>query len=121
VAIGSTRSAGKVIALSEVLSGSTWTASEVDSSLPYGVLNGVSCTSASSCTAVGDYSNGTNTFTLGEAFNGSTWTNSGTPQPTGAAFANLGGVSCASGASTCETVGSFGYYGPSVTLAEQLT
>ncbi len=34
------------------------------------ILNGVSCTSASACTAVGNYSNGTATVTLAERWNG---------------------------------------------------
>ena len=68
------------------------------------VLNGVSCTLASACTAVGDYFNGTATVTLAERWNGTTWSIQTTPNPAGGSGSILNGVSCTS-ASACTAVG----------------
>jgi hypothetical protein len=64
-------------------------------------LNGVSCTSASSCMAVGSNS----TMTLAEQWDGTSWTALPTGDPTGDGV--LYGVSCVS-ASACIAVGSTG-------------
>ena len=73
--------------------------------VPQGSLSGVSCTSASACTAVGDYTNTTGTrVTLAERWNGTSWTIQSTPNPTGAKGSSLSGVSCTS-ASACTAVG----------------
>src|SRR5215469_5786542 len=71
-------------------------------------LSGVSCTSATSCTAVGWYSvNGGGPFTLIESWNGSTWSIVPSPNPAGEAPApNLKAVSCTS-TSACVAVGSY--------------
>ena len=68
------------------------------------ILNGVSCTSASACTAVGDSSNGTATVTLAERWNGTRWSIQTTPNPAGGSNSMLNGVSCAS-ATACTAVG----------------
>ena len=73
------------------------------------VLQGVSCTSATACTAVGDYVNRDGTqVTLAERWNGTSWTIQSTPNPTGAQYAGwtatLQGVSCTS-ATACTAVG----------------
>jgi hypothetical protein len=71
-------------------------------------LNGVSCTSATSCTAVGDYqSSNITTFgafqTVAEAWDGTSWTLRSTPNPSTSRDLLLG-ASC--GASqTCMAVG----------------
>jgi hypothetical protein len=89
--------------LVESWNGTTW--SIVSSPSPSdenpSALNGVSCLSASSCTAVG-YSGES---TLVESWDGSTW--SIVSSPNGASFENniLDGVSCVS-ASSCTAVGS---------------
>ena len=65
-------------------------------------LNGVSCSSATACTAVGDYDHGT----LAERWDGTKWSTQQTPNPTGASASVLSGVSCSS-ATACTAVGEF--------------
>ena len=78
-------------------------------------LYGVSCTSATSCTAVGDAGAGT----LTELWNGASWQIQTSPNPTGAKTSVLNGVSCNS-ATTCTAVGSSANSaGTSSTLAER--
>ncbi len=84
------------------------------------VLRGVSCVSASECTAVGYYKNGSGAkLTLAEYWNGSSWSIETMPNPLGASEGELRGVSCPS-ASECTAVG---YYkngsGGELTLAER--
>jgi hypothetical protein len=83
------------------------------------ILNGVSCTSASACTAVGGPPQPATTgVTLAERWNGTTWSIQHTPNPTGASLTLLQGVSCAS-ASACTAVGSTSTSTTTVTLAER--
>jgi hypothetical protein len=82
-------------------------------------LSGVSCASATACTAVGYYLDASGAgFTLAEIWNGTKWAIEPTPNPTGAFGSYLDAVSCTS-ATTCTAVG---YYGNAssteVTLAE---
>jgi hypothetical protein len=66
----------------------------------------VSCTSASTCIAVGDYINSGGTeLTLAEAWNGASWKIQTTRNPTGAQSASLSGVSCT--AAICTSVGNY--------------
>jgi hypothetical protein len=74
-----------------------------------GALSGVSCTSATACTAVGSYDN----VTLAEAWNGTKWSLEPTANPNGSQRSSLSGVSCTS-ATACTAVGSHG----NLTLAE---
>jgi hypothetical protein len=76
-------------------------------------LLGVSCTSATACTAVGYYKNNASTnVTLAERWNGTEWSTQSTPNPaSGKEGANnesnrLSGVSCTS-ATACTAVGSY--------------
>ena len=75
----------------------------------YGGLSGVSCSSARSCVAVGNYSNGTGSAssilsrTLVESWNGTAWSVVSGPSPS---VAYLYGVSCAS-AGSCKAVGDY--------------
>jgi hypothetical protein len=78
----------------------------------------VSCASATACTAVGDYNNGTTGVTLAERWNGSTWSIQPTPNPAGAPVSLLNGVSCAS-ATACTAVGGYNNGTAGVTLAER--
>ena len=78
------------------------------------VLNGVSCASASACTAVGASSNGT----LAERWNGTTWSIQHTPNPAGGSNSILNGGSCTS-ASACTAVGDYNSGTTGVTLAER--
>jgi hypothetical protein len=97
------------LTLAEHWNGSTWTIQSTPT--PAGVaftsLFGVSCTSATNCTAVGDYTTGITSgpgATLIEQWNGSTWTTQASPNPSGAGLSLLGGVWCAS-ATSCTAVG----------------
>ena len=65
-------------------------------------LNSVSCTSSTSCIAVGDYSDGSNLQTLALKWNGSSWTSIGAPAGTG--DSSLRAVSCVS-SNMCVAVG----------------
>jgi DNA-binding beta-propeller fold protein YncE len=68
-------------------------------------LRDVSCTTKSSCTAVGSYEDeGGEQRTLAEAYDGEAWSIQETPEPGGDSSEALRGVSCAS-ASFCAAVG----------------
>jgi hypothetical protein len=86
------------------------------------ILDGVSCTAASSCMAVGSEGlpRQPTEFTLAEAWNGTTWSFVSTPPPLTPGGTALNQVSCTSSAS-CMAVGYFGFsngFGTSLTLAE---
>jgi hypothetical protein len=88
---------------------------------PGSSLLGVSCWSATSCTAVGNAGNNTDTeVTLAEHWNGRHWSVQRTPDPAGAPSSFLYGVSCTS-ASACMAVGGYNNSGGTVsfTLAER--
>ena len=91
----------------EAWDGSTWTSQNMPT--PSGAasasLSGVSCASATACTAVGSYSTGyyQPPFPFAEGWNGSAWTIQNTPTPANAA---LNAVSCTS-ATACTAVGSY--------------
>jgi hypothetical protein len=72
----------------------------------YGALEGVSCTSASACTAVGAMATSQGTLTLAERWDGTQWTLQSTPNRPGLNN-GLASVSCAS-ATECVAVGSSG-------------
>jgi hypothetical protein len=67
------------------------------------VFQDVSCATEMSCTAAGSSVSGGSTQTLAEKWNGTSWSIQGTPNPSGAAFSSLFGVSCRS--TTCMGVG----------------
>jgi len=82
---------------------------------PNAFLNGVSCTSATACTAVG---NQTVARTLAERWNGRIWQVQATPNPAGAQNITLGGVACP--ARTVCTAFGLNHIGSSpLTLAER--
>ena len=84
----------------------------------YLILDGVSCTSATACTAVGFHPNAT-VVTLAVQWNGTVWKVQPTPNPAGAVSSQLSGVSCAS-ATACTAVGSDAQAsGTGATLAER--
>jgi hypothetical protein len=99
---------------SEVRDGSTWTIQPIPNPEELGAsdLYGVSCTSPTSCTAVGTFLNTSYVYTtLAEVWNGTAWTIQTTPNPTGRESSQLLGVSCIPGA--CTAIGDSG-----ATLAE---
>lgn len=101
-------------ALIETLNGTTWTASmpPLPSQLAQvGVystdLNSVTCASATSCVAVGQYEDdNSNIGALIDTLNGGTWTAAVAPLPAGGSDAFLDSISCTS-ASYCVAVGSY--------------
>jgi hypothetical protein len=98
---------GPVRSLAERWNGKRWTilptpnpAKAVQS-----FLNGVSCTSPSACTAIGEQHSAAGiVHTLAERWNGATWRIQPTPDPPGVQFASLAGVSC-TGPSACLATG----------------
>lgn len=98
--------------LIEAWNGSTWSVSPSRNPGSYAdSLNGVSCSSASSCHAVGMYFTDPDTIhTLAESWNGDTWSTSPAPE------FSLNGVSCIS-AISCKAVGT---QPPGDTLVESL-
>ena len=110
-AIGSfTSSATVQLTVAERWNGAGWTIQRTRNPLSgasSSVLNGVSCTSATACTAVGSYTNSAGAaVALAERWDGTSWTIQQTPNPGSASSSALNGVSCASRAA-CTTVGSY--------------
>jgi hypothetical protein len=82
-----------------------------------GQFFGVSCVTASDCTAAGSYNLSTGPeLSLVEHWDGASWTIEDSPNPSGAVLTRLTGVSCAA-ASTCTAVG---YYQNGRNLDETL-
>ena len=100
-------SGGTIVTLAEHWNGASWVA-QVTPNPPEALesrLEGVSCTSASSCTAVGYYKTGMEAFSaFAERWSGTTWTLTSLPNPTGFSRAYLYGISCG-GASDCWGIG----------------
>jgi hypothetical protein len=103
------KATGPKLMLAEHWNGSTWSVRSVPG--PSGSrgseLFAVSWSSATSCTAVGDYvTSAGSTQTLAVRWNGSTWSVQATPDPAGSTNDTLQGVSCAS-VTSCTAVGSY--------------
>jgi hypothetical protein len=100
---------GNVVTLAERWNGTTWAVQSTPS--PGGswgsYLDGVSCTSAWACMAVGYYYNASGYgLTLAERWNGTTWAVQSTPNPPAGDYGELLGVSCTS-ASACTAAGDY--------------
>jgi hypothetical protein len=98
---------GPARSLAERWNGKRWTI--LPSPNPAGAmqsfLNGVSCTSPSACTAIGEQHSASGiVHTLAERWDGATWRIQPTPNPPGVQFASLAGVSC-TGPSACLAAG----------------
>jgi hypothetical protein len=111
--------------LIEAWDGHSWhvqTAPVPKSSTAVSIL-GVSCASASACTVGGFYVDVTSAEkSLIEGWNGTRWTIEASPNPQGAAFTNLYGVSCTGIAGDCTAAGTYvNLSGSEVTLAEART
>jgi len=105
-----TSSTGAPVLLAERWNGRNWRLQAIRG--PAGAtasgLFGVSCVSASACTAAGAYDNGAGvTRTLAERWNGSRWRVQVTPNPAGSAGSGFSAVSCGS-AGACTAAGSYG-------------
>jgi hypothetical protein len=108
-AVGSFEGSSDLFSLAEVWNGTAWALETTPNSATTtgSVLDGVSCGSATSCTAVGFYDSPAGALALAEAWNGHAWTIQATPNPPGpAAVSQLNGVSCSS-ATACSAVGFF--------------
>jgi hypothetical protein len=96
---------GLQVTLAERWNGSNWAIQPTPNpsrAQSFSVLTGVSCTARDACEASGA-SDAPNASTFAERWNGSRWSLQATPNPAGAQFAQLYGVSCAG--SSCEAVG----------------
>jgi hypothetical protein len=82
-------------------------------------LEGVSCRTATSCIAVGNYTSSAGAIvTLAEHWNGTAWKVQATPNPAGTTYSQLTGVWCTS-TTTCTAVGQYrSSGGVEMTLAE---
>ena len=109
---------GASLTLAETWNGRTWsiqsTPNPADTTTS--ALFGVSCTSSSACTAVGEGP----TAPLAEVWDGVSWTIQDIPVPAGAVSTILLGVSCSS-ATSCTAVGYYSQTGDSLTLAARRT
>jgi hypothetical protein len=105
---------GEYQTLVESWNGLTWTiVSSPNQSNTYNLLDGVSCTSSTSCVAVGSYQ--PNDQTLIESWNGSTW--SIVASPNQGTESDLSAVSCTS-STRCVAVGRYSYSSATQTLVE---
>jgi hypothetical protein len=112
-AVGEYYEGEDTLTLAESWNGTTW--SEQSTPNPTGAtgnaLEGVSCTAANACDAVGIYSSGSVNWPFAETWNGTSWTLESTSDPFSGG--QLNGVSC-TGPDACEAVGSVpdggGYY-----------
>jgi hypothetical protein len=100
---GRTDSAGNIAGtLAERWNGTSWQIQSTPNPAGGGFLSGVSCSSASACTAVGNSNGGK---TLAERWDGTRWTIQATPNPASSApFITLSTVACTS-SSACMAVG----------------
>jgi hypothetical protein len=107
------------IPLAETWDGRAWRPSRLPA--PAGstgvILDGVSCATAKSCVAVGQYFTGTGAAPLAEAWNGRRWTIAKPPVPAGSVVGNLGKVSCPT-AAYCVAVGDVAANAGSSVLAD---
>jgi hypothetical protein len=120
---GYVNSASATVTLTEQWEGGEWKvkASENPAGAEQSELRGVSCTSSTSCTAVGIYEKSGAFYTLGESWNGTAWTIKTTQNPSGATGSYLYGVSCTS-SSACTATGVYSNISHvDLTLAERWT
>ena len=114
--------AGLCIVAAEAAATSGWTIEPTPNPArtTHSQLEGVSCTAARTCTAVGFYKDPAGRYaTLAERWNGKKWTIEPTPNPAGAKVSPLVAVSCTA-AKSCTAVGFYtNGAGKQSTLAER--
>ena len=106
-AVGSYSGTSSNVTLAEAWNGVAWKSQPTPNpaAATSSTLYAVSCSSATACTAVGDYENGSGVVrALAERWNGRRWKIKSTPNPAGSTVVLLSGVSCIS-ASDCIAVG----------------
>jgi hypothetical protein len=109
VGLGYSLKTGVLAPLAEHWNGSQWEIQSIPSpaGAVFTALASVSCTSASSCVAVGPTDNKTPTYgMIAERWNGSSWSMESMPVPQGALRETESSISCVS-ASACEFAGSY--------------
>jgi hypothetical protein len=108
IAVGDSVSPSSTSTLVEQWNGTSW--SIVSSPNPAGatksVLSGVSCATTTSCFAVGEYFDGSDTHGLVESWDGTSWSIATISTPAGASGTTFNGVSCPN-ATSCSAVGSY--------------
>jgi len=110
IAVGGSNNASRGRTLAEAWHGKTWSiqpAPRLSSADAY--FTGVSCTSATACTAAGDQGSST----LAEAWDGKRWSVQPTPNPAGSTGTFFEDVSCSSAPACTAT----GYYDGNATVA----
>ena len=120
-AVGNSNATGsKFDTVAERWNGTKWVLQSTPNPVTNGSeLLGVSCSSATSCTAVGDNNiSDSRSDTLAEHWNGAKWSVQATPQHPHGDESELTGVSCRS-ATACTAVGNSGSINGTVTLAER--
>jgi len=87
------------------LNGTSWTAQKQVNPVGQEINSdaGVSCTSTSTCTSVGSWTN-TGALSLAERWNGTSWSRQAVPHPPKSVTGSLAGVSCTA-AAACTAVG----------------
>jgi len=113
---------GAQVTLAETWNGTKWRILATQTPGSSGTLNGVACSAASACLAVGGHRH-SGTFilnaTLSEQWNGHTWRVRSSPNPPNANFAGFDGISCTGPAACMATGFASGEEGESgITLAE---
>jgi hypothetical protein len=110
IAVGAfENSSEKNVPLAEKWNGTAWSAQEppAPTAAKFSYLFGVSCTSSTTCIAVGFIENSSGTWVpLAEKWNDTAWSAQEPPAPTGAIASRLYGVSCTS-STECIAVGGF--------------
>lgn len=109
-AVGGYTSTAGPVPLAERWDGSTWSiqTTPVPTGANFSILDGVSCTSATNCMAVGSYGTapGNNSIPLAEHWDGSSWSIQTMPVPAGGFGFQLKAVSCST-ATSCTAVGQY--------------
>ena len=107
----------RLVTLAERWDGATWAIQKtITPGYTGSYLPGVSCLSATDCTAIGTYIGPATGDALAEQWDGSTWTYQYPPTPS--TGASLTSVSCTT-ATACTAVGQTNASGPGVALAER--
>src|SRR5665213_1973786 len=106
--------------LIEQWNGNTWSivSSPNTSTTRDNLLRSISCTSATACTAVGNYSNASGPQTLAEQWNGTIWSIVTSPNTSTTLPNYLASVSCTS-ATACTSVGDYSSGSAFQTLVER--